>query len=165
MEKLPQHMMSPQIFSIFAKMEKFCPNMEYRNKFFLFSEDGKFLAQYGIILIGMSFQTLHAYTSWFGPNWLLKSRTSFSSQFFSLLKNLPQYGITDVDAESKFLLLSPLPWIKTATQVFEPLFLQNFSKSLWKICPSVLSSLIMRHSLDASWLFPFSQYWRHALGH
>jgi hypothetical protein len=28
----------------------------------------KFLPQYGIILIGTSFQTLHAHTSWFGPN-------------------------------------------------------------------------------------------------
>jgi hypothetical protein len=55
-------------FSSFAKIEKFCPNMEYRNKFFQLLEDGKILPQYGIILIGTSFQTLHAYTSLFGPN-------------------------------------------------------------------------------------------------
>ena len=105
-------------FSSFAKMEKFCPSMEYRNKFFQLSKDGKILPQYGIILIGMSFQTLHAHTFGFGPNGLLKSWTSFSSQFFSLLKNLPQYGITHVDTESKFSFLSPLPWIETATRVF-----------------------------------------------
>ena len=64
--------------------------MEYQNKFFQLSEDGKFLPQYGIILIGTSFQTLHAHTLWFGPKRLLKSRTGFSSQFFKIhLKNLP----------------------------------------------------------------------------
>ena len=47
---------------------KFWPSMEYRNKFFQLLEDGKTLPQYGIILIGTSFQTLHAHTSWFGPN-------------------------------------------------------------------------------------------------
>jgi hypothetical protein len=55
-------------FSSFAKMEKFCPSIEYRNKFFQLSEGGKILPQYGIVLIGMSFQSLHARTSWFGPN-------------------------------------------------------------------------------------------------
>jgi hypothetical protein len=77
-------------------MEKFWPSMEYRNKFFQLSEDGKFLPQYGIILIGTSFQTLHAHTLWFGPKRLLKSRTGFSSQFFSLLKNLPQFGVNSL---------------------------------------------------------------------
>jgi hypothetical protein len=48
--------------------EKFWPSMEYRNKFFQLLEDGKILPQYGIILIGTSFQILHAHTSWFGPN-------------------------------------------------------------------------------------------------
>jgi hypothetical protein len=48
--------------------EKFCSSMEYQNKFFQLLEDGKILPQYGIILIGTSFQTLHAHTSWFGPN-------------------------------------------------------------------------------------------------
>jgi hypothetical protein len=55
-------------FSSFMKMEKFCPSMEYRNKFFQLLKDGKILPQYGIILIGTSFQTLHAHTSRFGPN-------------------------------------------------------------------------------------------------
>ena len=50
-------------FSSFAKMEKIFPSMEYRNKFFQLPEDGKILPQYGIILIGTSFQTLHAYTT------------------------------------------------------------------------------------------------------
>jgi hypothetical protein len=48
--------------------EKFWPSMAYRNKFFHLLEDGKILPQYGIILIDTSFQTLHAHTSWFGPN-------------------------------------------------------------------------------------------------
>jgi hypothetical protein len=56
-------------FEIFQNpFEKFWPSMEYRNKFFQLLEDGKILPQYGIILIGTSFQTLHAHTSWFGPN-------------------------------------------------------------------------------------------------
>ena len=68
---------------------KILPSMEYRNKFFHLLEDGKILPQYGIILISTSFQTLHAHTFRFGPKWLIKSRPGFSSQFFSLLKNLP----------------------------------------------------------------------------
>jgi hypothetical protein len=56
-------------FEIFQNpFEKFWPSMEYRNKFFQLLEDGKILPQYGIILIGTSFQILHAHTSWFGPN-------------------------------------------------------------------------------------------------
>jgi hypothetical protein len=58
----------PSKFFFQNPFEKFWPNMEYRNKFFQLLEDGKILPQYGIILIGTSFQTLHAYTSWFGPN-------------------------------------------------------------------------------------------------
>jgi hypothetical protein len=55
--------------------------------------------------------------------------------FFSLLKNLPQCGITRVDVESKFLLLSLSPWIKTAVQVLSRFSLQNFSKPLLKNLP------------------------------
>jgi hypothetical protein len=51
-------------FEIFQNpFEKFWPSMEYRNKFFQLLKDGKILPQYGIILIGTSFQTLHAHTS------------------------------------------------------------------------------------------------------
>ena len=70
-------------------MEKFFPSIEYRNKFFQLPEDGRILPQYDIIMIDACFQTPHAYTLWFGLKQLLKSQTSFSSQFFSLLKNLP----------------------------------------------------------------------------
>jgi hypothetical protein len=43
---------APVYDSNFSEMEKFCPSMEYRNKFFQLFKDGKFLPQYGIILMG-----------------------------------------------------------------------------------------------------------------
>ncbi len=101
-------------------MEKFCPSMEYQNKFFQLFKDGKFFPQYGI--------------AWVDTESHLSAPTSFTPDWDNRLS-------------------------------VEPLFLHNFSKSFWKICPSVLSNLIIRHSLAASWLFRFSRCWLRALGH
>ena len=119
-----------QIFGSYSffRTRKNCPSIWCHHKFFQLCEDGKILPQYGI-----SKQIFPASQRWknFAPVWHYLDRYEFPNSsctyfliwskltaqvsnqlfftIFSLLKNLPQYGITRINTESKFPLLSPLP--------------------------------------------------------
>ena len=116
----------------FFRTRKNCPSIWCHHKFFQLLGDGKILPQYGILK-----QIFPTFRRWknFAPVWyyldrrefpnssstypLVRSKmtaqisTGFSSQFFSLLKNLPQCGVNSFikNSNNKLFCQPSLPWL------------------------------------------------------